>query len=321
MLVLFSLCIFVFVLPITKPCQASSDRLRQNLLSAGAEEDVVAGMDRASLKEPVAKQKLQLPSDADWELNMKKLEFEMRKSEKETELELARMEEKKRLLEHKFRMKELEMRGAASLRGESGTTRERTAERGDGPRWEETLAGRTKRYGETSRHVLPKMPTDVGEIPQYFESVENLFGIYNVTNDLWSKLIIPHLSDRAKTLIGRLSADLLDEYAELKKFLSGEFKLIALEYKARFDKASKRNDETHVLFASRLCNELRYYWSSRNYLSSRKVNNFDKLCDLLVSDKLKSCLSAGALNYVLSLQGNGCFEQDEIAELADTYTN
>jgi len=89
------------------------------------------------------------------------------------------------------------------------------------------------------------------------------------------------LSDRAKTLIGRLSADLLDEYAELKKFLLGELKRTALEYKARFDKASKRNDETHVLFAARLCNELRYY------LSSRKVNNFDKMCDLLVSDKLK----------------------------------
>ena len=59
-------------------------------------------------------------------------------------------------------------------------------------------------------------------------------------------------------LIGRLSADLLNEYAELKKFLLGEFKLTALEYKARFDKASKRYDETHVLFAARLCNELRY---------------------------------------------------------------
>ena len=151
------------------------------------------------------------------------------------------------------------MREVVPPKGESGMTGERTVERGDGPRWEETLAGRTKRYGETLRHVLPKMPTNVGEIPQYFESVENLFGIDDVPNDLWSKLIIAHLSDRAKTLIGRLSADLLNEYAELKKFLLGEFKLTALEYKARFDKASKRNDETHVLFAARLCNELRYY--------------------------------------------------------------
>ena len=76
----------------TQICKASSDRLRQGLLSAGAEEDVVASMDRASLKEAAAKQKLQLPSDADRELNMKKLEFEMRKFEREADLELARME-------------------------------------------------------------------------------------------------------------------------------------------------------------------------------------------------------------------------------------
>ena len=105
MLVLFLLCIFVFVLPImdqlppdqqTQICKASSERIRQGLLSAGAEEDVVAGMDRASLKEAAAKQKLQLPSDADRELNMKKLEFEMRKFEREAELELARMEREER---------------------------------------------------------------------------------------------------------------------------------------------------------------------------------------------------------------------------------
>jgi len=59
-------------------------------------------------------------------------------------------------------------------------------------------------------------------------------------------------------------------------------------------------NETH-LFASRLHNEVRYY------LSSRVVNNFQKLCSLLVSDKLQSCLAPGTLNYVLSLEGEGCF--------------
>ena len=62
----------------------------------------------------------------------------------------------------------------------------------------------------------------------------------------------------------------------MKRFLLGEFKLTAMEYKTRFDKASKRFDERHVLFASRLHNELRYY------LSSRGVGNFEKLYNLLV---------------------------------------
>jgi len=88
-----------------------------------------------------------------------------------------------------------------------------------------------------------------------------------------------------------------------------------MEYKTRFDTASKHSDETHVLFASRSHNELRYY------LSSRGVDNFEKHCNLLVSDKLKSCLAPGTLNYVLSLAGEGCIQPDQVARLSATYIN
>ena len=82
------------------------------------------------------------------------------------------------------------------------------------------------------------------------------------------------MSERAKSLIGRLEVNSLDDYDEMKTFLLGKFKLTAMEHKTRFDKANKRFDETGVLFASRLHNELRYY------LSSRGVDNFEKLCNL-----------------------------------------
>jgi len=42
---------------------------------------------------------------------------------------------------------------------------------------------------------------------------------------------------------------------------------------------------------------------------------------LLISDKLKSCLPAGALNYVLSSEGNDWFDPRRIGELADTYVS
>jgi len=218
------------------------------------------------------------------------------------------------------RVQELEM--SRSGEGDSeGADGEEAGEDGEGPvrmrapKWEETLAGRTKRFGDTLWHVLPKMPTDVGQIPQYFDNVEHLFDIYGVPSDLRSKLLIPHLSEQAKSLIGRLDVGSLDNYDEMKEFLLGEFKLTAMEYKTRFDKASKYFDETGVLFASRLYNEL------RNYLSSRGVDNFEKLCDLLVSDKLKSCVAPGTLNYVLALEGEGCFQPDQVVRLADTYIN
>ena len=77
------------------------------------------------------------------------------------------------------------------------------------------------------------------------------------------------------------------------------------DQQAAIDTASKHSDETHVLFASRLHNELRYY------LSSRGVDNFEKLRNLLDSDKLKRCLAPGTLNYVPSLEARVVFSQSK----------
>ena len=41
----------------------------------------------------------------------------------------------------------------------------------------------------------------------------------------------------------------------------------------------------------------------------------------MISDKLKSCLPYGPLNYVLSLKANEWFGPARIAELADTYVS
>lgn len=380
--------------------KTSSDRMRQILVSVGEDEGVVSAMDRLTLMDSIAKQRLQSVSreseaegaaaeatgkktskevvekenviegiavkkdeskgavpkqktmeltetvepgpaeralairklELQFEMDVKKLEIAAEREKQKQELEAERERaERDRLAVERERDKErieererrrLEREHEFQLKGfQTGRISESEIGYGEQygrentPRWEETLAGRTKRFGDTLRHVLPKMPTDVGQIPQYFENVEHLYDIYDVPADLRSKLLIPHLSDRAKTLIGRLDIKSLDCYDEMKHFLLGEFKLTAMEYKARFDKADKRSDETHILFASRLRNELRYY------LSSRGVDDFDKLCNLLVSDKLKSCLTSGTLNYVLSLEGEGCFQPDEIARLADTYIN
>ena len=298
--------------------KTSTDRLRQVLLSAGESEDKVEGMDRPALKEAVAQQKVAATArDMNTELEMKKLELEMRKMEmEERRLERERdVTVEKARMEHEYRMKQLEMAGSGAAQceqGDEGEDGERTMRV---PRWDNSLAARTKRYGEIMRHVLPRMPHEVSDVPQYFENVEHLYEMYEVPADLRAKLIIPQLSDRAKSLISRLAVRELEDYDQLKGFLLSEFKLTATEYKARFDKAVKRNDETHVLFTARLKNALRYY------IESRGVHNFEQLCDLIIADKLKSCLSVGVLNYVLSLEGTATFDASEIAKLADTYSN
>jgi len=58
------------------------------------------------------------------------------------------------------------------------------------------------------------------------------------------------------------------------------------------------------------------------YLRSRYVvDDFDALCELIVSDRLKSCLPSGPFNYVLSLEGDDWFKSGKVATLADIYIN
>jgi len=147
------------------------------------------------------------------------------------------------------------------------------------------------------------MPSDATEIPQFFESLEAMFRSFEILADLRAKLLLPFLSLKAKSLISRLNAEELEDYEGVRDFLLAEFKLTPREYKARLDNSTMRPDETFIYFAGRLKNNLRYYLRSRDCL-----DDFNRVFSLLISDKLKSCLPAGALNYVLSLEGNDWFD-------------
>ena len=70
--------------------------------------------------------------------------------------------------------------------------------------WEESLAGRTKRFGDALRHVLPQMQNESAELPLFFDNVEKLFKSYNVRADVQAKLVLPLLTPRAKMLIGQV---------------------------------------------------------------------------------------------------------------------
>jgi len=75
------------------------------------------------------------------------------------------------------------------------------------------------------RHVLPQMPPENAEIPQFFETVEKLFVMYDVPDDIKSKLLIPVLTAQAKALVNRMSVECMGKYSEFKTFLFAECKL------------------------------------------------------------------------------------------------
>lgn len=319
-------------------------------------EDIVAKSDtERGATDRRGSQKTELSMEVDRQLELKKMEMEQKRLEikmetRRMELEATRMEmekeqrnreneqrdkdreneqrDKDRVFEirrmelqnerekrdHEFRMSE-----AGSVTGEIEGEGEPTGETAEGRpaqrRRGETLADRVKRYGSALKQVITPMSDDPTEAPYFFENLEAIFEAFEVPLDLRATLLLPFLSQRARILTARGGIGDFNDYAKLKDFILSEFKLTPREYKARFDGATKHDDETFVLFTARLSNNLRYY------LRSREVDKkFDRLCDLLVADKLKTCMDNGPLNYILSLEGGNWFGAKQVAELADVFT-
>ena len=67
----------------------------------------------------------------------------------------------------------------------------------------------------------------------FFRNVEQLFLDYDVPSALQAILIRPFLNEKAKSILEKLSAEILGDYTRLKAALLQEFKLSANVYLER----------------------------------------------------------------------------------------
>ena len=112
-----------------------------------------------------------------------------------------------------------------------------------------------------------------------------------------AQLLGPYLNEKAKTLVARMDTTQSTDYEAVKGMLLREFKLSLNIYLERFNNESKKSEETYTLFSSRLKSLLEYY------VASRKVNeDYNKLVELLVCDRIKASLPEGYLKHILSIE-------------------
>jgi len=181
------------------------------------EEADVIGMDRHKLLEAVAKLMLlnvddeqintdvRKPTDTrlreleleERRIRLEKLKTQAKLEESKTQAELKKEEMKiKMQLKIKIRKMEIDREfWLTELRAQGVEVTGAVGESGAGyfavnPKWDDTLAGRTKKYGETLKHVLPFMPAETAELPQYFDTVEKLYAMYELLVDLQAKLLV-----------------------------------------------------------------------------------------------------------------------------------
>src|SRR6218665_1580952 len=103
-----------------------------------------------------------------------------------------------------------------------------------------------KKIGDAVKHVLPRISNDVMEVLLYFETVENAFRSFEVGIRYWAKLLLPLMTQRARTVINSVELEDRDNYYTVKEQLLKEFKLSPREYRSKFMDAKKTAEETYT---------------------------------------------------------------------------
>src|SRR6218665_2476104 len=170
------------------------------------------------------------------------------------------------------------------------------------------------KHGDTEQQMSDKEADEKDEDVEV--CVRQTMQMPQVDRRYWVKLLLPLMTQRARTVINRVTLADRDNYATVKEQLLKEFKLTPREYRSKFMDAKKTVEETYTMFTARLKNLLNYY------MKSRQVNDdYERLFDLLISDKLKESLPPCPLQFVLSKEGAECFNASMIADLADIHAN
>ena len=150
----------------------------------------------------------------------------------------------------------------------------------------------------------------------FFQRAEKLFASYGVPKELQANLINPYSNQKTKQVWARLSPEVTSVYDDVKETILHEMRLSAAAYLQRFNTCVKTDDETYVLYASKLRCLLVYY------LNSRRGTTFEYLKELILCDRVKSALSDNCLKYILSVESSsdrGWLPIKELTESVDRF--
>ncbi|GFV29132.1 uncharacterized protein TNCV_4601641 [Trichonephila clavipes] len=122
-------------------------------------------------------------------------------------------------------------------------------------------------------------------------------------------------ADFVKTLIKNCidEEEELNDYEKLQSIVLREFQVTPRECLNSFKNAVKSSGETYIQFAARLTANFQYY------CSLRKVNSFESLCDLLISDKLFETLNKEIATHIGIREAEDWFRPIDLAKECDIY--
>ncbi|GFW72778.1 transposon Tf2-6 polyprotein [Trichonephila clavipes] len=157
------------------------------------------------------------------------------------------------------------------------------------------------------------VPTRSENFNLFFQSLERVFLTKKINDEYKSEILINLLGERAHNALLYIKEDELNDYEKLKSIVLREFQLTLRECLNSFKNAVKSSGETYIQFAARLTANFQYY------CSLRKVNSFESLCDLIISDKLFETLNKETATHIGIREAEDWFRPIDLAKECDIY--
>ncbi|GFT85083.1 transposon Tf2-6 polyprotein [Trichonephila clavipes] len=168
--------------------------------------------------------------------------------------------------------------------------------------------------------ALSLNPAAKVEEKQFETNIENMikkraFLTKKINDEYKSEILINLLGERAHNVLLYIKEEELNDYEKLKSIVLREFQLTPRECLNSFKNAVKSSGETYIQFAARLTANFQYY------CSLRKVNSFESLCDLIISDKLFETLNKETATHIGIREAEDWFRPIDLAKECDIYVS
>ncbi|GFX73961.1 transposon Tf2-6 polyprotein [Trichonephila clavipes] len=157
------------------------------------------------------------------------------------------------------------------------------------------------------------VPTRSENFNLFFQSLERAFLTKKINDEYKSEILINLLGERAHNVLLYIKEEELNDYEKLKSIVLREFQLTPRECLNSFKNAVKSSGETYIQFAARLTTNFQYY------CSLRKVNSFESLCDLIISDKLYETLNKETATHIGIREAEDWFRPIDLAKECNIY--
>ncbi|GFX26914.1 transposon Tf2-6 polyprotein [Trichonephila clavipes] len=157
------------------------------------------------------------------------------------------------------------------------------------------------------------VPTRSENFNLFFQSLERAFLTKKINDEYKSEILINLLGERAHNVLLYIKEGELNDYEKLKSIVLREFQLTPRECLNSLKNTVKSSGETYIQFAARLTANFQYY------CSLRKVNSFESLCDLIISDKLFETLNKETATHIGIREAEDWFRPIDLAKECDIY--